>query len=248
MENSNKPLISLEDVSAAYGAKTVLHDISLCIHPHDFLLADDGYGNPHLVRVTGPAVPCHIGSQRLLKPKTGTIAYYRDGQPCDNLFMGYLPQQTTFDHNFPVTVKEVVLSGALNRRPQLHAYNEEEHDRALSLLEKMELGHASETPIGQLSGGERQRALLARALMCQPEVLILDEPNTFFDIKARTWMLNELKALQKECTIIMVSHDLRDLFSVTNHIAYIHRHLHIYDTAATSVGELENDIIQSNCM
>ena len=88
----------------------------------------------------------------------------------------------------------------------------------------------------------------ARALMCQPEVLILDEPNTFFDIKARTWMLNELKALQKECTIIMVSHDLRDLFSVTNHIAYIHRHLHIYDTAATSVGELENDIIQSNCM
>ncbi len=240
MGNSNKPLISLEDVSAAYGAKTVLHDISLCILPHDFLgiAGPNGGGKTTLIKLI----------LRLLKPKTGTIAYYRDGQPCDNLFMGYLPQQTTFDHNFPVTVKEVVLSGALNRRPQLHAYNEEEHDRALSLLEKMELGHASETPIGQLSGGERQRALLARALMCQPEVLILDEPNTFFDIKARTWMLNELKALQKECTIIMVSHDLRDLFSVTNHIAYIHRHLHIYDTAATSVGELENDIIQSNCM
>ena len=240
MENSNQPLIVLEDVCASYGTKTVLHDIALQIFPHDFLgiAGPNGGGKTTLIKLI-------LG---LLKPKSGKIGYFRDGRPCDGLLMGYLPQQTTFDHSFPVTVKEVVLSGALNRRPHLYSYNKDEHDKAMLLLEKMGLEHASEVSVGNLSGGERQRALLARALMCRPEVLILDEPNTFFDIKARAWMLKELKALQEECTIIMVSHDLRDLFSVTNRIAYVHRHLHLYETATTSVGELEDDIIQSNCM
>ena len=239
MANST-PLIKLEDVSAAYGNKTVLHDISLQLLPHHFLgiAGPNGGGKTTLIKLI-------LG---LLKPKTGKITYYRDGQACNNLLMGYLPQQTTFDHSFPITVKEVVMSGALNHRPQLHAYNKEEQDKALALLEKVELRHASDTLIGELSGGERQRALLARALMCQPEVLILDEPNTFFDLKARAWMLRELKALQEKCTIIMVSHDMRDLFSVTDHIAYTHRHLHLYETAKTSVSQLEEDILQSNCM
>ncbi len=239
MEN-NKPLIQLENVCAAYDTHKVLHDISLQLFPHHFLgiAGPNGGGKTTLVKVI-------LG---LLKPISGKVSFYRDGKRCDHLLIGYLPQQTTFDHSFPITVKEVVLSGALSRRQFLYRYNDEERSYAQTLLEKVDLAQKANTLIGELSGGERQRALLARALMCQPEVLILDEPNTYFDIKAKTWMLNELKSLQQNCSIIMVSHDMRDLFTVSDHIAYIHRHLHLYETSSTSISQLEEDILQSNCM
>jgi zinc transport system ATP-binding protein len=239
MEN-NSPIIQLENISAAYGSKTVLHDISLQLCQHHFLgiAGPNGGGKTTLLKLI-------LG---LMLPKTGTISFFRNGQVCDHLPMGYLPQQTTFDHSFPITVKDVVLSGALSRRHHLMAYNSTEQDYAHNLLEKVDLGNKSNCLIGQLSGGERQRALLARALMCQPEVLILDEPNTFFDIKARAWMLQELKEIQKKCAIIMVSHDLRDLFSVSDNIAYIHRHLHLYKRSDTSINQLEEDILHSNCL
>ncbi len=237
--NDGQTLIKLDKISAAYGSQVVLHDISLDLSANQVLgiAGPNGGGKTTLVKIV-------LG---LLKPLSGEIAFFRGGKACSHLSMGYLPQQNTFDHSFPVTVKEVVLSGVLGSRPFRRKYAAEEERRALELLEKMELSSYKDMLIGELSGGQRQRVLLARALMCQPEVLVLDEPNTFFDIKARSWMLNELKSLRTECAIIIVSHDLRDLFSISDKIAYVHHHLHLYDPSSVSISQLEEDILRSNC-
>lgn len=237
--NDKQILIRLDNISAAYESQIVLHDISLELSANQVLgiAGPNGGGKTTLVKIV-------LG---LLKPLTGEISFFRDGKACPNLSMGYLPQQNTFDHSFPITVKEVVLSGVLGSHPFRRKYAEEDERRASELLEKVGLSRCKEMLIGELSGGQRQRVLLARALMCQPEVLVLDEPNTFFDIKARSWMLNELKSLRAECAIIIVSHDLRDLFSISDKIAYVHHHLHLYDPSSVSISQLEEDILRSNC-
>lgn len=237
---SKEVILRLEDVSAAYGTNTVLNDVSFELEANSFLgiAGPNGGGKTTLIKLI-------LG---LLKPVQGKISFFRNGEVCDGLHMGYLPQQTTFDHSFPITVMDVVLSGTLGHHPQLRNYNAEDKEKAVQLLGKVELGENVHTLIGELSGGQRQRALLARALMCEPEILVLDEPNTYFDIKARSWMLRELKELQSKCAVIMVSHDLRDLFEVTDKIAYIHHHIHLYQTSSISLLQLEEDILNRQCM
>lgn len=236
---NDRLLIEVAHVSAMYENRLALHDVSLQLEKNSFLgiAGPNGGGKTTLLRLL-------LG---LMKPSAGTISFYRNGQPCRHLSMGYLPQQTTSDNGFPLTVEEVVLSGALGYGGLRRSYTRQEREQAHAIMEEVGIDGLHRALVGELSGGQRQRALLARALMCRPEVLVLDEPNTFFDIKARSWMLEELRQLQQKCAVIMVSHDLRDLFAVTDQIAYIHRHLHLYRTAEVSLSQLEEDILNSHC-
>ena len=171
----NAPLIEIKSLRAAYDGKTVLHDVNLTVYDRDFLgiIGPNGGGKTTLIK-------CILG---LLKPAGGTIAYHscRPGGADGKLAMGYLPQYTAIDRKFPITVEEVVLSGLAGRKPLTARFTGAEREKAAQVMTRMGLDGLGHRPIGTLSGGQLQRALLGRAVISDPEVVILDEPSTYID-------------------------------------------------------------------
>ena len=211
------PLLRLSHIWASYDQRCVLEDINMEL-PTTGLLGisgPNGGGKTTLIKLI-------LG---LHKPDSGQITYYTDGRPCDRLRMGYLPQQHLSDRRFPISVLEVVLSGLLGHRRILGRYSRADRQIALDMLSDVGMADYAQVPIGQLSGGQRQRALLGRALMCQPELLLLDEPTTYFDVQAREWLLNKMKELSRQCMVVMVSHEKQDLQALTSHIIEINHRL-----------------------
>ena len=191
----NNSIIKIENLSAGYDNKTVLHDINLEVAEKDFLgiIGPNGGGKTTLMKVI-------LG---LLEPTEGKITYYDDGNPTEKLEIGYLPQYNSIDKKFPISVYEVILSG-LNRQKNLMG------------LEGME-----NKPIGQLSGGQMQRALLGRAIVSNPKAIILDEPNTYIDKRFEARLYSLLEEINKERTIILVSHDIGSVLQNVKSIACV---------------------------
>ena len=160
----------------------------------------------------------------LLKPSGGTVDFY---VPRRNLF-GYLPQHNAFDKHFPLTVEDVVLSGLLSEKGIWKRYSRSDRNRAGELLEKYGLGKYRTVPVGELSGGQTQRVFLCRAVIASPRVLVLDEPTTYVDSGFEQEFYDLLKELNREHTILMVSHDLGTICSYVKTIACVNRHLHYH--------------------
>ena len=199
-------LIKLDNICAGYNSKEVLHDISLTIPEKGFtgIMGPNGGGKTTLLKIM-------LG---LVKPTTGTVRFFCNGKPTEEIVQtGYLPQQNTSDKRFPISVREVILSGLLGGRRFLRHYSQEDTEKSSKIIDEMGLNEVSDNLFGQLSGGQRQRTLLGRALISCPEVLFLDEPSTYFDQQAREWMNRKLHLLQQTCSVVMVSHDLQDLQS-----------------------------------
>lgn len=202
----SKILIKLDNICAGYNTKEVLHDISLTIPEKGFtgIMGPNGGGKTTLLKVM-------LG---LVKPTAGAVRFFSNGNLSDEIVRtGYLPQQNTSDKRFPISVREVILSGLLGGRRFLRHYSREDAEKSSKIIDEMGLNDVSDNLFGQLSGGQRQRTLLGRALISQPEVLFLDEPSTYFDQQAREWMNRKLHLLQQTCSVVMVSHDLQDLQS-----------------------------------
>ena len=227
MENS--PIITLDHVSAAYDGLTVLDDATLQVTANDFLgiIGPNGGGKTTLVKVI-------LG---LIAPAAGTVRFWRDGRPCDALRTGYLPQYSTFDAKFPITVRDVVLSGLHSRRRVWHRFSAADRQKADRALALMELTGYSGRPIGELSGGQRQRVLVARALVCDPEVLILDDPATYIDQKHQERLYQLLGEVNRHCAVILVSHDVGTVVRNVKNIACVNRHVH-YHAASEVTGEM----------
>ena len=167
------PIITLDNISASYDGKSVLEHVSLRIYPHDYLavIGPNGGGKTTLMRVI-------LG---LKKPDAGRVTFFRDGEAVDHLGIGYLPQYSQIDRHFPISVYDIVASGLKTHhwwQRHLDAHQRRQIDDTLS---RLELGDLASHHVGQLSGGQLQRVLLARAVVSNPEVLILDEPNTYID-------------------------------------------------------------------
>lgn len=214
-------LIQLKDVSASYGDKQVLHDVNLNVYDYDYLgvLGPNGGGKTTLMRLI-------LG---LMKPDTGSISYYKDSKPVERLSIGYLPQYNQIDRDFPISVQEVVRSGLDNRRHLFGHLSPNEKRHLESTLQRMELSELRHKPIGSLSGGQVQRALLARAIVSCPDVLILDEPNTYIDKRFQEQMYQMLHDLNKECAIILVSHDIASTLQNVKHLACVNHTLHYHE-------------------
>ena len=166
----------------------------------------------------------------LIKPTAGTLTV---AEELKKTGIGYLPQQTAAQKDFPATVYEVVISGCLSRRGHRPFYSMVEKKMARTSMEKLGITHLAKKCYRELSGGQQQRALIARALCATSEVLILDEPITGLDPSAIQDFYHLIKKLNKEdgITIIMVSHDIGNVISQANKILHLHRKVVFCGTA-----------------
>lgn len=229
------PIIKIEHLAAGYEGKEVLHDVNLTIYQDDYLgiIGPNGGGKTTLMRLI-------LG---LMNPTEGNINYYKDGKPVKEITMGYLPQYNDLDKQFPISVYEVVLSGLNKSKSLLARFSKEHHQLVADTLDRMQLSDLKDRHIGALSGGQLQRVLLARAIVSKPDVVILDEPNTYIDRRFQKQMYEMLEQINKECAIIIVSHDIAEVLNNVKHIACVNHHLHYHDTTDMPREKLEEHFL-----
>lgn len=205
-------MISLIDVTAGYNSATVFSNLSLEIHPGQF---------------AGIVGPTGCGKTTLLKTVLGTHTLFSgkvlfNGQPasarrCNKI--GYVPQLGSVDWNFPVTVEEVIMMGLYPGKRLLPWKSREERERIQELAEKLGIQDCLQQHIAHTSGGQRQRAFLARALVSNPQLLVLDEPTTGVDIKTQHEVLHLLGDINSQgMTILLTTHDLN---AVASHLPWV---------------------------
>lgn len=207
------PLLKIENLSVTYGNTLALDNISLSIHQGDYLyiLGSNGAGKSTLIKAILGLVPHHAG--RI----TARIA---------QTAMAYLPQEATFLTSMPVSVQEVVLSGLAHPLWRWPFNNHKTTQQSNTLLELLEIAHLKNRLVSDLSGGQKQRVLLARALISQPQLLILDEPTANMDHHASEELYSLLKKLNTEgLTIIIISHDRLSVVAHAQQVAIISTHL-----------------------
>ena len=190
-------LLSIRGLSAAYDGRTVLHDVNLEVYERDFLgiIGPNGGGKTTLIK-------CILG---LLRPTGGEIVKHHEP-----LTTGYLPQYSSIDRSFPISVLEVILSGLSSKKSLISRFNDPQREKARQVILRMGLEGLEHRAIGQLSGGQLQRALLGRAIISDPQLLILDEPSTGLDAAAAKDVYDLLGHLNREhgVTILSVEHNL----------------------------------------
>ena len=192
-------LIELNDVSVRYGTCEALSHVYLDIHQQDFLgiIGPNGGGKTTLVKAILKAVPY-----------TGKVIYSKEIESGGYRRIGYMPQISDLDKTFPISVREVVLSGLQARKKLFGRYTSADREKAENLLRICGIESVARRPIGALSGGQLQRALLGRALISDPKLLILDEPTNFVDNRFEKELYALLKQFNDKMAIVMVSHDL----------------------------------------
>ena len=209
--------MEVADVSLRYERLPVLTDIDLTVFKDDFLVitGPNGGGKTSLLRII-------LGLQL---PSRGAVHFYREGQLAHNLNIGYLPQKNVIDSRFPITVSEVVFSGLSGSKKIFSRFTEKEQEQVEKMLLLMGLAELRDRPIGQLSGGQLQRTLLGRALVSDPEILILDEPSSYVDKAFETRMYDLLGEVAKKATILLVSHELSRVTEIANRVVRINKTL-----------------------
>lgn len=203
--------LTCENVSLGYDNKTILSTLSFSVNSGDYLciVGENGSGKSTLMRTM-------LGLQ---KPMSGEISL---GDGLKKGEIGYLPQQTDVQKNFPASVKEIVLSGCQARAGLRPFYNNQEKEMAANAMKKMRIEEFSKRCYRELSGGQQQRVLLARALCATQKILLLDEPVSGLDPKVTAEMYELISGLNKEgITIIMISHDIDVAISEASHILHI---------------------------
>ncbi|MCD7839751.1 MAG: metal ABC transporter ATP-binding protein [Erysipelotrichaceae bacterium] len=206
-------LITCKDVSFTYEGNTVLKDVNFHIDDNDYLciVGENGAGKSTLMK----------GLLKLKKPSTGSITM-SDGLKANEI--GYLPQQTDVQKDFPASVYEVVLSGCLNKFKARPFYSKKEKEIANNNIERLGITHLKDQCFRDLSGGQKQRVLLARALCATSKVLLLDEPVAGLDPVVTQELYELINKINKEMniTIIMVSHDIEASLKYAKHILHLH--------------------------
>jgi zinc transport system ATP-binding protein len=153
-----------------------------------------------------------------LQPDQGQIRLLGSAPSHSISKVSYVPQGLRFDRQFPISVMELVLSGRLSRLPWYGMYSAEDKQAAIEALDLVGMLSYKHTAFGNLSGGQAQRSLIARALVSEPELLLLDEPTASVDNKAEALIYSILKQLQKKMTILMVTHDLRAAIDIVDRV------------------------------
>jgi zinc transport system ATP-binding protein len=220
---NSQPAVILEDVFFSYNQTAVLQNVNLVVSEKEFVwvVGPNGGGKTTLLKIISG----------LLKPRTGRVMVFGESAWKSRLKIGYLPQQTQLDLHFPVIVLEVALMGCLNRGVKPGPYSSTDRSSALRALESVGLSNQAYRPVGQLSGGQHRRLLIARALACQPQLLLLDEPTANLDREIEQELQSLLKELSQQLTIIMVSHDPTFVSDYVERVVCVDRTVAVHQTA-----------------
>jgi len=191
-------LFEVKDLTLGYEKENIIENISFVVENKDFIIVvgKNGAGKSTLIK----------GILGLIKPKSGKIIF---GDGLKKNLIGYMPQETKVDQAFPASVKEIVLSGRINKMGLRPFYNKEDKEKANEVMNILNISNIKNKSFADLSGGQRQKVLLARSLAATDKLLILDEPSNNLDNTSREEFYLLLMKLNKELgiTIIMISHD-----------------------------------------
>jgi zinc transport system ATP-binding protein len=224
-------LVRLENVWVYYDSVPVLEAINLSVEANDFLgiIGPNGGGKTTLLKVI-------LG---LIKPARGKVTVLGMPPERGRKHIGYISQFNLFDHDFPISVFEVVLMGRYNRAGLMQRYREEDRKAATEALETVEMLDYKDRQIGKLSGGEQQRVFIARALTTNPRLLLLDEPTASIDTSMQADFYELLDKLKNSMAIVLVSHDVSAVSIYVSEIACLNHQLFYHGSKEVSAEELE---------
>ena len=213
-------VVELKDIWVSYGEVPALENVSLSVFEHDFLgiIGPNGGGKSTVLKVI-------LG---LVKPQHGSVSVL--GRPPEQArsHIGYVSQRYLFDRDFPASVWDVVLMGRYSRAGILRRYDDRDRAEAGRVLAKVGMLEHRGKQIGRLSGGQQQRVFVARALVAEPELLLLDEPTASIDSTMQTEFYELLEGLKNSLTIVMVSHDIGAISVHVDKIACLNRQIYYH--------------------
>lgn len=228
---AGEEVVRLEDVWVHYDGVPVLEGIDLSINQDDFLgiIGPNGGGKTTLLRVI-------LG---LVKPSQGRVIVLGSTPERRRKFMSYVPQHSLFDQDFPVSVWDVILMGRVGQAGLFKRYSREDKKATLNALETVEMLDLRDRQIGELSGGQQQRVFIARALVAEPRLLLLDEPTASVDAPMMTGFYELLERLKQRMAIVLVTHDISAVSIYVDKIACLNRKLFYHHSKEISAEELE---------
>jgi zinc transport system ATP-binding protein len=217
-------IIELQNVSFGYTNDDVIKDVSIQIHKGDYvgIIGPNGGGKSTLLKLM-------LG---LLKPNSGTVKLF--GTDIKNFRdwykIGYVPQRTHVEMNFPVTVEEIVQMGRFGRIGLFHFLSKNDRKKVFEALDQVDMLEFKDRQISDLSGGQQQRVFIARALAAESEVIFLDEPTVGIDVKTQKQFYSFMRKLNKELdlTLVLVSHELDVVAHEATELGYINRTMEYY--------------------
>jgi zinc transport system ATP-binding protein len=229
----SEPVVEISNVSFAFNGRSILRQVSLEIQAGDFMamIGPNGGGKTTLIKLI-------LG---LLKPSEGTIRILSRPPERASHRIGYVPQNTHINPEFPVSALDVVQMGQLQPGSRSIRHSKQDRVVAHEALDKMGMGAHCHRRIGELSGGQRQRAFIARALVCEPDILLLDEPTAHIDTKGQTDLYQLLRTLNQSMTIVVVTHDLLLVSPYVKSVACVNGRLH-YHPRRQLIGESMEDM------
>ena len=221
----------MEDVWVHFDGVPALEEVDLSIQQYDFLgiIGPNGGGKTTLLKVI-------LG---LLKPSRGKVTVFGHTPEKGREFVGYVPQYSLFDRNFPVSVWDVVLMGRLKHKNPFRGYSEADKKLAHDSLETIEMLDFKDAQIGKLSGGQQQRVFIARALVTEPKLLLLDEPMASVDSPMQTELYELFEKLRQRMAIVLVSHDISAVSIYVDKVACLNRRLFYHNTKELTAEDLE---------
>ncbi len=230
-------IISLEDVSFSYQEQNpVLENVNLKIKRLESvcIVGPNGGGKTTLLNLI-------LG---LIEPDKGTISVFGDKPSHSRVKIGYMPQYTKHDSLFPVNVMDLVLMGRL-RKSSFGRYSKADREIAMDALGEMAMADFARKSFSELSGGQRQRVLIARALACEPELLLLDEPTANVDPGVQEDFYEKLAKLNKWLSILLVTHDLGVVSEKIDSVVCVNRKVNLHPTSRFD-GKMIQEIYGSN--
>ena len=228
-------LITIRDLHFGYSSQDeTLKGINLKVNSGDFLciVGENGSGKSTLIK-------CILGLNKVAKDQINVKER-----------IGYLPQMTEIQSNFPATIEEVVMSGTIPNHPKKIWYTKEDKERASNIMKELELYDIKKKCFSELSGGQKQRVLIARALCATDKIILLDEPVNGLDPRIAIQIYEKLSKLNKEkkLTVVMVSHDIDRVIEYATRVVEIERGKIVKDvlTSEYRQKDVANDSISKN--
>ncbi|MFW3146472.1 MAG: metal ABC transporter ATP-binding protein [Thermoplasmatota archaeon] len=223
--------IEIRGLTAGYDGEAILKDVDLEIDHGEFfgLIGPNGGGKSTLLKVI-------LG---LIKPMQGRVRIYGEPPEKGRRHVGYVPQYTTFDKDFPITVMNVAMMGRRRNKGLRPFYSPKDKEAAIKALEEVGMWEFRRKQINELSGGQKQRVYIARALAMDPRVLLLDEPTASIDAKMEESIYKLLREINRDRTIVLVTHDIGVISSHVDTVACMNRHIFVSDGPELTAEMLE---------